>query len=468
MSSGSVSPTTTPTLQRTSFIPTVIPTFLPSPIIPSYIPSIIPSFISSIIPSAIPSIIPTTRPTIRPTTMPTLFLIPSSINSYYYYGKYYSTLANVDLNGPSVCQTNFNYLPKNWVLAPDDTTSRAVIALNTWSTSTVVLASGYGYYSSSGAQNSPYPKWLSYSYSAAYGYSYSCAQCNCQILIMYSPQITSKPSYKPVAKSKPSSPTKRSKSSKKKSSGDPLYTLIIVPVTIAFLVINIVRYRQRLAATTDAQILPVQVEVKPLNEVNNTTGYYAQPTIDNNNNNNYGMVAQPQQPMLYGSSNMQQQQQQQPYAYNTQPGYIQMQPQQQAANHQPQSYNGYGPVHPQPQGQGYGYGQPHQPQPHQQGQGYGYGQPHHPEPQGYGNSQLQPQYQNQVRRNSFKFYLILFLPPKKELNNYLKYILFIYIIPPSLPLLDNYYCHKHSSFLPAESSTTMGSLSISISRITRL
>eukprot|EP01035_Chromulina_nebulosa_P033400 gene33400-44720_t len=70
-----------------------------------------------------------------------------------------------------------------------------------------------------------------------------------------------------------------------------------------------------------------------------------------------------------------------------------MQPQQQAANHQPQSYNGYGPVHPQPQGQGYGYGQPHQPQP--QPQGYGYGQPHHPEPQGYGNSQLQPQYQNQ-------------------------------------------------------------------------
>ena len=65
--------------------------------------------------------------------------------------------------------------------------------------------------------------------------------------------------------------------------------------------------------------------------------------------------------------------------------------------------------------------------------------------------------------------ILFFLENKKEANNYLKYILFIYIIPPSLPLLglDN-YCHKHSSFLPAESSTTMGSLSISLSRITRL
>jgi hypothetical protein len=75
-------------------------------------------------------------------------------------------------------------------LAPDDIDSKYAISFNTWSTSTVVVASGVGYYSAypAGVINTAYSIWLYTSYSAFYGNSYMCASCNCQILIMYSPQ----------------------------------------------------------------------------------------------------------------------------------------------------------------------------------------------------------------------------------------------------------------------------------------
>eukprot|EP01036_Dinobryon_divergens_P032531 gene32531-42142_t len=187
---------------------------------------------------------------------------------------------------------------------------------------------------------------------------------------MYSPSVL-KPSYAPVKKSKSSSSGKSS-----------LFSLIVIPFIIVGCVVYYLRYRRRVSA-----MLPAQVQPAP--QVKNSAGPGDQPNI------NYGPVVQPQ-PMVYGS-NMQQPQPQQPYTHS-QPGYIQMQPQ------QPQGY-GHGQLHPEPQG--YGYGQPHPQgnygQLHPEPQGYGQGQPHpqgnygqlHPEPQAYsyGNS-VQPQHQS--------------------------------------------------------------------------
>eukprot|EP01036_Dinobryon_divergens_P035088 gene35088-45417_t len=316
--------------------------------------------------SAIPSAKPTFRRTTVPTTVPSKYLLPTSINYYIYNGKYYSTLANVNLNNPSnFCQSGYYYyyLPTDWVFAPDDIDSRTAIYLNTWSTNTVVVASGVGYYSKSyfGAKNTAYINWLSYSYSYSYGYSYKCAQCNCEILIMYSPYPkTLKPSYSPITLYNPSS-SKSSSSSSSRNSG--LYSLVGLPFFLAFCCfISIYKYRHR-AQAMQFQRIQVQPSIQP-GVVVNSAGYYEQPPVDNST---YPIMVQAQ-PIPYGnSSNMQQQSYSQ-----TQPGYTQLPPQQ-------VNYGGYAQTQPQLQ---YGYAQPQQPQQQPQPQGYSYGNSQiHPQPQ---------------------------------------------------------------------------------------
>ena len=305
------------------------------------------------------------------TTMPTAF---TSINYYYFNGKYYSTLANVNINGPSLCQNTYYYLPFDWILAPDNSDSIGVIFSNTWSTSTVVVASGVGYYSRSSyaSINRAYSYWLYTSYSTYYGNSYNCKMCDCQILIMYSPYPkTLKPSYSPVVYS-----TTTSKNSSSSSSSG-VYSVLVIPFFIMVGCLIFFIHRRRVSA-----MQMQQVQVQPVPQMMNSAGYYEQPTITNSN---YGIVAQTQ-PMVYGS-NMQQLQPQQP-GIHTQPEYIQLQPQQAI---QLQGY-GYVQSHPEPQS----YGQP-------QAQGYGYGQIY-PEPQvqqvyTYGNSPPL-QLQHQVERYS--------------------------------------------------------------------
>lgn len=326
--------------------------------------------------SAVPSAKPTFQRTTVPTAVPSKYLLPTSINYYIYNGKYYSTLANVNLNNPpNYCQSGYYYLPTDWIVAPDDIDSRTAINLNTWSTNTVVVASGVGYYSKSvfGAKNTAYINWLSYSYSYSYGYSYTCAQCYCEILIMYSPYPkTLKPSYSPNTFYNPS-PSYSSKSSSSSSSGNSgLYSLVGLPFFLVFCCfISIYKYRRR-AQAMQFQRIQVQPNIQP-GVVINSTGYYEQPPVDNST---YPIMVQAQ-PVPYGnSSNMQQQ------SYSQiQPGYTQL-PTQQV------NYGGYAQTQPQPQV--YGYEQPQLQ--------YGYAQPQ-PQPQGYsyGTSQVHPQPQAQVR-----------------------------------------------------------------------
>ena len=293
-------------------------------------------------------------------------------------------MANVNLNlANSYCQSSYYYLPIDWIFAPDNVDSLYAIYYNTWSTTTVVVASGVGYYSKStfGLRNTAYSNWLIPYYSPSYGYSWKCAKCNCEILIMYSPYPkTLKPSYSPIMFSDPSPSYTSSTSSSSSSSGNSgLYSLVVLPFFLVFFCFTcIYKYRRRVQAM---QIQQVQVQPS-IPGVINSAGYYEQPTIDNNN---YPVVVQAQ----YGNSSYMQQPhpQQQPYG-QIQPGYIQL-PLQQV--NQP-LVHGYA----QPQPQVYGYEQPQMQ--------YGYAQPQlqAQQPQShvysYGNSELQPQPQPQVRR----------------------------------------------------------------------
>ena len=101
-------------------------------------------------------------------------------------------------DGQSYCQPGYFYLPTGWVLAPDNSDSKSTIFLNTWSTYTVVVASGVGYFSKSsyGSINKANNKWLLSTFSSQFGYTYSCYPCNCEILIMYLPR-TPTPSMMP-------------------------------------------------------------------------------------------------------------------------------------------------------------------------------------------------------------------------------------------------------------------------------
>ena len=123
--------------------------------------------------------------------MPTVFVPPFRSYYYIYNGKYFSTLADVPLNlsPATTCQTNPYYLPSGWVLAPDNADSARAISSNSWSTSTVVVSSGVGYYSAStyGSINKAYSSWLVTGGSKTTGYTYNCIKCPCQVLITYSP-----------------------------------------------------------------------------------------------------------------------------------------------------------------------------------------------------------------------------------------------------------------------------------------
>ncbi len=226
----------------------------------------------------------------------------------------------------SYCQPGYFYLPTDWVLAPDNSDSKSAIFLNTWSTYTVVVASGVGYFSKSsyGSVNKANNKWLLSAFSSQFGYAYSCYPCNCEILIMYLPRTPTpsmRPTYDPVAY--PSSAYYSSSSSSGVSNS--LYPLFVLPFFFFFCIYAcITRYRRRVSVTQ----LPPQIQIQP---AVNATGYYEQPMMNhsNVNNNNY---------MVYGNGNNNNMHQPQPH----QP-YMQLQSQQ--ANQPPV----YGYMQPQPQ-----------------------------------------------------------------------------------------------------------------------
>ena len=99
-----------------------------------------------------------------------------------YHGKYYSTLADVPVDVNQYwCQDNYITLPGNWVIAPDNSDSRAVIGAHYWSASGVVVAGGklyYGLYYGSSAGS----YWGS-GYLDQSGNQYKVSTCNLQILI---------------------------------------------------------------------------------------------------------------------------------------------------------------------------------------------------------------------------------------------------------------------------------------------
>ena len=228
-------------------------------------------------------------------------------------------------DGQSYCQPGYFYLPTDWVLAPDNSDSKSAIFLNTWSTYTVVVDSGVGYFSKSsfGSINKANNKWLLSTFISQFGYAYSCYPCNCEILIMYLPRTPApsmRPTYDPVAY--PSSAYYSSSSSSGVSNS--LYPLFVLPFFFFFCIFAcITRYRRRVSVTQ----LPPQIQVQP---AVNATGYYEQPMMNHSNvNNNY---------MVYGNGNNNNIQQPQPH----QP-YMQLQSQQ--ANQAPV----YGYMQPQPQ-----------------------------------------------------------------------------------------------------------------------
>ena len=250
------------------------------------------------------------------------------MNSYYY--KY--------------CQSSSYNLPNNWVLAPDNSDSRYVIYLKTWSTYAVVVASGVGYYSDSSYYGSIYRTYMLQSYYSYYsGYSYACSPCNCQILIMYVPTSTIRsPTYSPVYYTGDDS----SSSSSSSSALLWLYALLLVPFFCSFCCA--IYHRSRLGArTTQIQRIQVQPSIER-GVTTNTEGYYAHPSDGDNNDN----VVQAEPIMIYGNNSSQQEPQQQ-YPYSLQP-----QPPQQ--DNQPQVY-GYGQQPPQSNGNVYPEAQPYNP-----------------------------------------------------------------------------------------------------------
>jgi hypothetical protein len=294
---------------------------------------------------------PTTIPTISPTE-------PTIYRNYSYNGKYFSTLANLNVNGLNVlCQDGYIKLPKNWVLAPDNSDSLSAIYYNTWSTNTVVVASGVGYKSKSTYGFMVRTKMLSSKY-----YSYACAPCSCVVMIMYSP----KPSYSPVVYS-------NSSSSSSSMDLSALYALILLIEFPLFYCYGLIADRRRRLNVQQNQVQPtIQQAV--------TMSTEEQPIVGVCNDNHHHGVAVMQQPIItYDSNNNMQRhpqpQQQQPYEH-PQPGYIQLTPQ---SASQPQVF-GYS--HPQV----YSSDQQHH---HLQPQAYGGSiQPQSP---AYGYAQLEPQ-----------------------------------------------------------------------------
>jgi hypothetical protein len=287
----------------------------------------------------------------KPTAIPTEVILPGVLWNYYAYnGKYYSTIAAAYGDGDTCQNNHYYYLPTDWTLAPDDSSSLYAISLNAWKTVTVVVASGRGYYSNStyGLLNSEYTNWLStYAYEDSY---YGCAKCPCQVLIMYSPN-SRKPSYSPATYFPVASPSYSPISPIRYPSYSPIKVdttaLLIIHVVVpsifgsclfiagCSMVILFLFRKHGNADTTQAQVKPTSQQ----EDDNNIT----------TNNNSNGILLQPQ-PMValqqsVENGNGLQQQQQQQYFMQIQPGYIQLQPQQ-ATQPQIQVYGRYGQSQP--------------------------------------------------------------------------------------------------------------------------
>ena len=127
----------------------------------------------------LPSSEPTPEPTLQPASQPL-----ERINYVQYNGNYYSTLADVAVDSSQLlCQTDYITLPDNWVIAPDNADSIAVIAAHYWSTHCVVVVSGTSYcglqYGSGSGGSCGSGLLLSQG-----GAQYAVSSCTRQILIM--------------------------------------------------------------------------------------------------------------------------------------------------------------------------------------------------------------------------------------------------------------------------------------------
>ena len=99
-----------------------------------------------------------------------------------YKGNYYSTLADVPVDGSynPQCQNYYITLPYGWVIASYDSNSSAVISSHLWGTGCLALANGNSYYAY-------YYRSLGYCGSGSLtqsGNQYKVTDCNKQILIM--------------------------------------------------------------------------------------------------------------------------------------------------------------------------------------------------------------------------------------------------------------------------------------------
>ena len=109
-------------------------------------------------PTEQPTLQPSVRPSSQPTAMPSSNIgsnnngigsdgFGSRTNYVLFNGHYYSTLADVPVDGTGylLCQNTLVALPSGWEIAPDSSDSQAVIAAHTWSTGALLVAGGNNY-----------------------------------------------------------------------------------------------------------------------------------------------------------------------------------------------------------------------------------------------------------------------------------------------------------------------------------
>ena len=91
----------------------------------------------------------TQRPSLQPSSNTGNYtgVFGSRTNYVLFNGHYYSTLADVPVDGTGylLCQNTLVALPSGWEIAPDSSDSQAVIAAHTWSTGALLVAGGNNY-----------------------------------------------------------------------------------------------------------------------------------------------------------------------------------------------------------------------------------------------------------------------------------------------------------------------------------
>ena len=161
------------------------------------------------------------------------------------------------------CQRNYEELPQDWILAPDNSNSMNVISLNTWSTKTVIVDSGFGYYSRSSfaSLNSGY-------FLVSNGTALSCAICDCQVLIQY---------FAPEQFQQPQEPTQVVYSSPPLKSNQPKYAYLAFLVLLPVLVAGALYYRcVQMHRLRKPQVQPLQIQTVTVEPKDNAVGFHQQ------------------------------------------------------------------------------------------------------------------------------------------------------------------------------------------------